>query len=176
MLFGLPADAQQPQLPTQQAAKPANIDRNGVLMLVRSSLLALDQANKTGNYTVLRDIGAPGFQINTAARLAEIFVKLRNDKVESVRRRGDRPTALSAAADRGQRHDADGGFLPVGAVAGQFRPDLCAGRRTMALIRHFGVDQLERAGCARAAAKLAYQTGFDRSKAAGATEAEAARR
>jgi hypothetical protein len=82
MLFGLPADAQQPQLPAQQAAKPANIDRNGVLMLVRSSLLALDQANKTGNYTVLRDIGAPGFQINTAARLAEIFVKLRNDKVD----------------------------------------------------------------------------------------------
>jgi hypothetical protein len=66
----------------QQAAKPANIDRNGVLMLVRSSLLALDHANKTGNYTVLRDIGAPGFQVNTAARLAEIFAKLRNDKID----------------------------------------------------------------------------------------------
>lgn len=65
------------------APKPANIDRNGVLMLVRSSLLALDQANKTGNYTVLRDIGAPGFQVaNTAARLSEIFAKLRNDKVD----------------------------------------------------------------------------------------------
>lgn len=63
-------------------AKPAEIDRNGVLILVRSALLALDQANKTGNYTVLRDIGAPGFQTNTAARLAEIFVKLRNDKVD----------------------------------------------------------------------------------------------
>jgi hypothetical protein len=63
--------------------KPANIDRNGVLMLVRSSLLALDQANKTGNYTVLRDLAAPGFQAaNNAARLAEIFVKLRNDKVD----------------------------------------------------------------------------------------------
>src|SRR4051794_25886770 len=37
----------------QQAAKPANIDRNGVLMLIRSTLLALDHANKTGNYTVL---------------------------------------------------------------------------------------------------------------------------
>ena len=53
-----------------------------MLMLVRSSLLALDHANKTGNYTVLRDIGAPGFQTNTAARLAEIFAKLRNDKVD----------------------------------------------------------------------------------------------
>jgi hypothetical protein len=66
----------------QQAPKPAQIDRNGVLMLVRSALLALDQANKTGNYTVLRDLGAPGFQVNTAARLAEIFAKQRNDNLD----------------------------------------------------------------------------------------------
>lgn len=67
----------------QQAPKPANIDRNGVLILVRSTLLALDHANKTGNYTVLRDVGAPGFQMgNTAAKLAEIFAKLRNDKLD----------------------------------------------------------------------------------------------
>jgi len=64
------------------APKPANIDRNGVLMLVRSSLLALDHANKTGNYTVLRDIGAPGFQVNSAAKLGEIFSKLRNDNID----------------------------------------------------------------------------------------------
>lgn len=72
----------QPASPQQQAAKPANIDRNGVLMLIRSTLLALDQANKTGNYTVLRDLGAPGFQVNTAARLAEIFAKHRGDKLD----------------------------------------------------------------------------------------------
>jgi hypothetical protein len=64
------------------APKPAQIDRNGVLILIRSSLLALDQANKTGNYTVLRDIGAPGFQSNSAARLGEIFAKLRNDNLD----------------------------------------------------------------------------------------------
>jgi hypothetical protein len=65
-----------------QAPKPAQIDRNGVLILIRSSLLALDQANKTGNYTVLRDIGAPGFQSNTAARLGDIFAKLRSDNLD----------------------------------------------------------------------------------------------
>jgi hypothetical protein len=65
-----------------KAAKPANIDRNGVLMLVRSALIALDQANKTGNYTVLRDIGAPGFQANTAAKLGEIFAKQRSEKLD----------------------------------------------------------------------------------------------
>jgi hypothetical protein len=70
--------AQKPE----QAPKPAQIDRNGVLILVRSSLLALDQANKTGNYTVLRDIGAPGFQSHSAARLGEIFAKLRGDNLD----------------------------------------------------------------------------------------------
>jgi hypothetical protein len=64
------------------APKPAQIDRNGVLILVRSTLLALDHANKTGNYTVLREIGAPGFQSNSAARLGEIFAKLRHDNLD----------------------------------------------------------------------------------------------
>jgi hypothetical protein len=75
------AIAQAPKA-EQQAPKPANIDRNGVIMLIRSTLLAVDHANKTGNYTVLRDIAAPGFQNNTAARLGEIFAKLRNDKLD----------------------------------------------------------------------------------------------
>jgi YadA-like membrane anchor domain len=58
------APKQQPPAPKQQpqqqpsAPKPAPIDRNGVLILIRSTLLALDQANKTGNYTVLRDLGS----------------------------------------------------------------------------------------------------------------------
>lgn len=74
----------QPAAPAQQPAppRPANIDRNGVLMLIRSTLMALDHANKTGNYTVLRDLGAPGFQVNTAAKLAEIFAKQRGDKLD----------------------------------------------------------------------------------------------
>jgi len=75
------ASAGHAQAP-KQAPKPAQIDRNGVIILIRSSLLALDQANKTGNYTVLRDIGAPGFQSNTAARLGEIFAKLRSDNLD----------------------------------------------------------------------------------------------
>ena len=77
-----PGPSQPPQVQPQQSPEPAQIDRNGVLILIRSTLLALDQANKTGNYTVLRDLGAPGFQVNTAARLAEIFAKQRNDKID----------------------------------------------------------------------------------------------
>jgi len=45
-------------------------------------LLALDQANKTGNYTVLRDLGSPEFQVNTASRLAEIFAQQRHDNID----------------------------------------------------------------------------------------------
>ncbi len=85
------ADAQAPEAsqyaeaaPKQQqpAPKPAQIDRNGVLILIRGTLLALDHANKTGNYTVLRDLGSPQFQANTAARLAEIFAKQRKDDID----------------------------------------------------------------------------------------------
>ena len=70
----------QPQKPP--APRPAQIDRNGMLILVRSTLVALDQANKTGNYTVLRDLGSPEFQVNSAARLGEIFAKQRHDGVD----------------------------------------------------------------------------------------------
>ena len=65
-----------------QQVKPAQIDRNGVLILIRSSLMALDHANKTGNYTVLRDLGAPGFAANTAATLAEIFARQRKEGLD----------------------------------------------------------------------------------------------
>ena len=45
-----------------------------VLAMVRSTLLAVDQANKTGNYTVLRDLCSPQFrEANTAARLGQVF-------------------------------------------------------------------------------------------------------
>ena len=78
---GVAAQTVQSQ-PVQAAPKPAQIDRNGVLILIRSALIALDQGNKTGNYTVLRDLGAPAFQTNTAARLAEIFVAQRRDNID----------------------------------------------------------------------------------------------
>jgi outer membrane biosynthesis protein TonB len=75
-----PPQSAQPQ---PQPPQPVQIDRNGVLILIRSTLLALHHANQTGNYTVLRDLGAPGFQAaNTAARLAEIFANLRAQNLD----------------------------------------------------------------------------------------------
>jgi hypothetical protein len=78
---GAPPGKAQPA-PPPPGPKPAQIDRNGVLILIRTTLLALDQANKTGNYTVLRDLGSPEFQVNSAAQLAEIFAKQRKDNVD----------------------------------------------------------------------------------------------
>lgn len=65
-----------------QAPKPANMNKNGVSILVKSAILALDQANKSGNYSVLRDLGSPNFQANTAARLAEIFALHRQQQLD----------------------------------------------------------------------------------------------
>lgn len=85
----LPALAQQAKKEQRSAKpagpnkpKPANIDRNGILILVRSALLAVDQANKTGNYSVLHDLGAPGLQANTDAQLAEIFASQRKQGLD----------------------------------------------------------------------------------------------
>ena len=79
-----PASAETAAKPPAPAPAPqAQIDRNGLLILVRNALSALDQANKTGNYTVLRDLAAPGFATaNNPARLGEIFANLRRDKVD----------------------------------------------------------------------------------------------
>ena len=43
-------------------------------IMIKTTLIAYNQANQTGNYSVLRDLGSPSFQkANTPARLAEIF-------------------------------------------------------------------------------------------------------
>jgi len=42
--------------------------------LIRTAMLSLNDALKTGNYTVLRDIGGPTFRdYNSAARLSQLF-------------------------------------------------------------------------------------------------------
>ncbi len=51
--------------------------------LIWSTMAAVDHANQAGNYSVLRDLAAPGFQINNdSARLATIFANLRASGVD----------------------------------------------------------------------------------------------
>ncbi len=59
-----------------QAPLPVSLEQ--ALYLIRSTLLALNDANRTGNYTVLRDLAAPDFQAkNSAADLSDSFSDLR---------------------------------------------------------------------------------------------------
>lgn len=53
------------------------------LYLIRSTLLTLNDANQSGNYTVLHDLAAPAFQAkNTPADLARIFSDLRGRHID----------------------------------------------------------------------------------------------
>ncbi len=51
--------------------------------LIWSTMAAVDHANAAGNYSVLRDLSAPAFQMNNdSARLAKIFETLRASNVD----------------------------------------------------------------------------------------------
>jgi hypothetical protein len=66
--------------PAPQVAMP---DAEKIVLLTRTSLLALNDALHTGNFTVLRDMAAPGFRdANSAARLSAIFASLAEKGVD----------------------------------------------------------------------------------------------
>jgi hypothetical protein len=70
-----------PAAASAQQQLPVSLEQ--ALYLIRSTLLTLNDANRTGNYTVLRDLAAPDFQAkNTAADLAESFADLRRRKFD----------------------------------------------------------------------------------------------
>lgn len=76
--------ASAPAAPATAAAmKPWHVDRGLATMLVRSTVIALDQANNTGNYTVLHALASPSFQqANTPAKLADVFANFRREKFD----------------------------------------------------------------------------------------------
>ena len=58
------------------------IARNTMVSLARSALLRLDDANRSGNYDIFRQMAAPGFQnINSARDLERIFGWLRRENI-----------------------------------------------------------------------------------------------
>lgn len=55
------------------------------LALVRTVLTAVDHGNKTGNYSVLRDLAGPDFRdANTAAKLGVVFANLVEQRVDML--------------------------------------------------------------------------------------------
>ncbi|RYH04284.1 hypothetical protein EU805_02640 [Salipiger sp. IMCC34102] len=65
-----------------RAQLSADIEPSFATALVRDALAALNQANVTGNYTVLRDYGARGFrEANDPTDLAAAFARLRAERL-----------------------------------------------------------------------------------------------
>jgi hypothetical protein len=80
--FGQGRNPPRTQAPVaaQQSAVPDSLT---VAKLVWSTMAAVDHANATGNYSVLRDLGAPSFQTNNnAANLAGVFQAIRNQRLD----------------------------------------------------------------------------------------------
>jgi hypothetical protein len=75
---------QPPAQPAQAAAPEFVIPSAEIIMiLIRSTLLSLNDALRTGNYTVLRDLASPSFrENNSAGRLHEIFSSLSAQRID----------------------------------------------------------------------------------------------
>jgi hypothetical protein len=97
------------------AASATLIPAETALILIRSTLLSLNDAVQTGNYTVLRDRSAPSFrERNTAADLSKIF--------SDIARRGIELSAVAILTPQMQSAPAiaaDGKLLIKGYFAGQ---------------------------------------------------------
>jgi hypothetical protein len=113
---GAPAASPKKQQPQQQQAQPPPlpVTTEQALYLIRSTLLTLNDANRSGNYTVLRDLAAPDFQArNTAADLSQSFSDLqrRNFDLYGAALLAPQLTALPALDQRGFLHLA--GYFPT---------------------------------------------------------------
>jgi hypothetical protein len=87
LVTGVPVHEQARAQPRSQAQAPAAQvavpDALTVAKLVWSTIAAVDHANATGNYSVLRDLGAPGFQsANNAATLGTVFQNIREQRLD----------------------------------------------------------------------------------------------
>ena len=85
MCFGALAQgnpASKPAVP-EAPAQAVMPDAEKIVLLLRVALITLNDALQTGNFTVLRDMGAPGFRdANTAARLSQSFSDLASKGVD----------------------------------------------------------------------------------------------
>ena len=107
-----PSRPATPKSAPQQQTVPMTIEQ--ALYLVRSTLLTLNDANRSGNYTVLRDLAAPDFQAsNTAADLAQTFFDLRrrNFDLYGAALLAPQFTVMPALDQSGMLHLA--GYIPT---------------------------------------------------------------
>jgi hypothetical protein len=104
-----------------------------ILVMIRSTLITLNDALRTGNYTVLRDLSAPSFRDrNTAGRLHQIFSGLGTKGIDLSAAAILAPKLRQAPDIDENRHLKISGYFPgqpvqinfdmaFEAVAGQWR-------------------------------------------------------
>lgn len=84
--FAQGTPAPTPAAPAAAPPAPPQVvvpDAEKIVLLLRTTILTLNDALQTGNFTVLRDMGAPGFRdANTAARLSQSFSDLASKGVD----------------------------------------------------------------------------------------------
>jgi hypothetical protein len=69
--------------PAKEQAKPPIPSPEQLAMMIQTSVVALSQANLTGNFTVLHALGAPSFQqSNPPQKLSEIFKNFREQNID----------------------------------------------------------------------------------------------
>jgi hypothetical protein len=107
--------AQANSLAPTRSASPVSQQDQQAAFLVRSTLMALNDANRSGNYSVLRDLAGPRFQErNSVLRLREVFHAFREAGVDLS------PAGMLAAnLTRSETRASDGilaldGSLPLG--------------------------------------------------------------
>jgi hypothetical protein len=108
---GLPFDGRwqiaQKSEPEAESQPASSISVEQALYLIRSTLMTLNDANHSGNYTVMRDLASPDFQAkNSAADLAQTFSDLRrrNFDLFAVAIAAPQLTAVPAIDERGMLH------------------------------------------------------------------------
>lgn len=79
----IPAQSSAPIAGLPPAAARPVPDQLQLAKLIWSTMAAVDHANRSGNYSVVRDISASGFQINNdPAKLAQVFSAIRNSRID----------------------------------------------------------------------------------------------
>lgn len=87
VFFALAALAAPSAVSAQAAPPPPSIapvpTELEMAKLIWSTMIAVEQANVSGNYSVLRDMAAPSFQqLNDPTRLAQIFAPIRASRID----------------------------------------------------------------------------------------------
>jgi hypothetical protein len=79
----LAAQAARPAPAVPQGQRVALPPPEAMVILIRSSVVALSHANLTNNYSVLSGLGSPSFRAaNPPARLAQIFAPFRSNSID----------------------------------------------------------------------------------------------